>query len=304
MSGREEVAGLLKDLADKTIDIAAAANKAREIQTKYGADLDKNEKDLQARLAEAARPQTPAQQNAEARKTEAEAKKAEVASNAAKLDAAKEHLTPAEQKPVRAEIAKKWTDQAKSIEVLLYFKHGLGERILDGEFDIQFEGPTLEFASVVTSLGAAKASISKWPAGDYGVVITGKRTRLPNLVAAEVTVPKIGNHEGFTVALNKYIELKGLELSGNGKMKVEANSQRVVLNIAALETATSVTQEIDYSREQGVELQAEIGFGAKLKDVDLGSVKVGGTSIDVGTNSTQYIITLPFTYLTGGLEIS
>jgi hypothetical protein len=33
-------------------------------------------------------------------------------------------------------------------------------------------------------------------------------------------------------------------------------------------------------------------------------VKTGGTSIDVGTNSNKYIIKLPFTYLTGDLEIS
>ena len=46
MSGRQEVADLLKKLSDNTIAIAEAANRAREIQAKYGTDLDKNEKDL------------------------------------------------------------------------------------------------------------------------------------------------------------------------------------------------------------------------------------------------------------------
>lgn len=46
MSGRQEVADLLKKLSDNSIAIAEAANKAREIQAKYGADLDKHEKDL------------------------------------------------------------------------------------------------------------------------------------------------------------------------------------------------------------------------------------------------------------------
>lgn len=41
MSGRAEVADLLKHLSDKTIDIAEAANRAREIQAKYGEDLSK-----------------------------------------------------------------------------------------------------------------------------------------------------------------------------------------------------------------------------------------------------------------------
>lgn len=43
MSGRQEVADLLKNNA---VGIAEAANRAREIQAKYGVDLDKNEKDL------------------------------------------------------------------------------------------------------------------------------------------------------------------------------------------------------------------------------------------------------------------
>ena len=44
-------------------------------------------------------------------------------------------------------------------------------------------------------------------------------------------------------------------------------------------------------------------WGAKLQKFELGT-KVGGTSIDVGTTSNKYIITLLFTYLTGGLEIA
>jgi len=47
MSGRAEVADLLKKLSDNTIAIAEAANRAREIQAKYGTDLDKNQKDLE-----------------------------------------------------------------------------------------------------------------------------------------------------------------------------------------------------------------------------------------------------------------
>lgn len=46
MSGRQEVADLLKKLSDNSIAIAEAANRAREIQAKYGTDLDKHEKDL------------------------------------------------------------------------------------------------------------------------------------------------------------------------------------------------------------------------------------------------------------------
>ncbi|KAA6449232.1 hypothetical protein DX932_30310 [Bacillus cereus] len=44
MSGRQDVAEFLKRLSDNTIGIAEAANKARELQSKYGTELDKNEK--------------------------------------------------------------------------------------------------------------------------------------------------------------------------------------------------------------------------------------------------------------------
>lgn len=44
MSGRQDVAEFLKRLSDNTIGIAEAANKARELQAKYGTELDKNEK--------------------------------------------------------------------------------------------------------------------------------------------------------------------------------------------------------------------------------------------------------------------
>ena len=46
MSGRAEVADLLKKLSDNSIAIAEAANEARGIQAKYGTELDKNEKTL------------------------------------------------------------------------------------------------------------------------------------------------------------------------------------------------------------------------------------------------------------------
>ncbi|MHA4151428.1 hypothetical protein [Bacillus cereus] len=44
MSGRQDVAEFLKRLSDNTIEITEVANKARELQAKYGTELDKNEK--------------------------------------------------------------------------------------------------------------------------------------------------------------------------------------------------------------------------------------------------------------------
>lgn len=47
MSGRQEVADLLKKLSDGAISTAEAANRAREIQAKHGEALDKQQKDLE-----------------------------------------------------------------------------------------------------------------------------------------------------------------------------------------------------------------------------------------------------------------
>ncbi len=53
MSGRQEVADLLKKLTEEAVDIAEVANKAREIQAKYGTDLDKQQKDYDLGAAKA-----------------------------------------------------------------------------------------------------------------------------------------------------------------------------------------------------------------------------------------------------------
>lgn len=49
MSGRKEVADLLKGLSDNTVKFDEAKKKAEEIRQKYGAELDKQEKELQSK---------------------------------------------------------------------------------------------------------------------------------------------------------------------------------------------------------------------------------------------------------------
>ncbi|BAY35375.1 hypothetical protein NIES2107_72870 (plasmid) [Nostoc carneum NIES-2107] len=55
MSGQQEVADLLKKLSDNTISIAEAANKAREIQSKYGGELSKGSSNASINSGEAPR---------------------------------------------------------------------------------------------------------------------------------------------------------------------------------------------------------------------------------------------------------
>jgi hypothetical protein len=113
MSGRAEVADLLKKLSDNSVSIAEAATKAREIQTKYGENLDKQQKDYDLGVYKAAADVEGKAVEAQARRAEAEARKAEIEADKAKLDAAKEHMPPPEQKIVRTAIAQKWSGQSK-----------------------------------------------------------------------------------------------------------------------------------------------------------------------------------------------
>lgn len=97
MSGKQEVADLLKKLSDNSIAIAEAANKAREIQAKYGVDLDKQAKDLQLGTTQAGA--EVAKELARQRREEAEKVSPSQAQDAIKLsesEARKGNKTPAE----------------------------------------------------------------------------------------------------------------------------------------------------------------------------------------------------------------
>ncbi|HEV8692967.1 MAG TPA: hypothetical protein VGQ93_02085, partial [Lysobacter sp.] len=76
MSGRTEVADLLKKLSDNSISISEAANKARDIQAKYGAELDKQQKAYDLDLYKAANEAT-AKDSEVRRAAQAQASKAQ-----------------------------------------------------------------------------------------------------------------------------------------------------------------------------------------------------------------------------------
>ncbi|WP_396956920.1 hypothetical protein [Nitrosomonas sp.] len=106
MSGRQEVADLLKKLSDNSIEIAEAATKAQEIQAKYGTDLDKHQKEYDLGIYKAAA-------EVEGKKVEAEAKRA------AQAEAAK---AEADAKVAAANAKKAEADAAKSVsEAATYF---------------------------------------------------------------------------------------------------------------------------------------------------------------------------------------
>lgn len=113
MSGRAEVADLLKKLSDNSVSIAEAANRAREIQAKYGTELDKQQKDYDLGVTqsgaatEGKKIEANAQvEAAKARSAGAQADRAEADAKKATVDAANQQAEAAKNvpKPYRAPI--------------------------------------------------------------------------------------------------------------------------------------------------------------------------------------------------------
>lgn len=106
MSGRQEVADLLKKLTEEAVDIAEVANKAREIQAKYGTDLDKQQKDYDLGVYKTTADVAGKTVNAEVRHSEAQAAKAEAEAKKANVEAGVQQAEAAKYfpKPMRESI--------------------------------------------------------------------------------------------------------------------------------------------------------------------------------------------------------
>jgi hypothetical protein len=88
MSGRAEVADLLKKLSDNTIGFQEAANKAKEIINKHGESLDKQQKDFDLGVVNAAAGVESKLIDAENRRADAQAAKAEADAKKSTVEAA------------------------------------------------------------------------------------------------------------------------------------------------------------------------------------------------------------------------
>ena len=144
MSGRQEVADLLKKLSDNSISIAEAANRAREIQAKYGTNLQATtppQSSTTPTTSAANQPSTPPTATPE------EKERAQIENDERKLDAADKHLPPEQKAEVRNDIVEKWTQPAGAVaqlslddndaHVRSFFppKNGSGESYLVGRIE-------------------------------------------------------------------------------------------------------------------------------------------------------------------------
>jgi len=157
MSGRTEVADLLKKLSDNSIKIAEAANRAREIQARYGADLDKQEKGLALGATQA--DAEVAKEAIRQRAAQAEMVSPSQAQDAIKLsesETSKGNKTPQEHKEYSKQVQQnvQGAKPARKSKVDLKFNvdlKGYGNNLLIGRFgiDVKQRGAAVGFLMAV-----------------------------------------------------------------------------------------------------------------------------------------------------------
>lgn len=185
MSGKQEVADLLKKLSDNSIAIPEAANKAREIQAKYGVDLDKQAKDLQLGTTQAGA--EVAKELVRQRREEADKVSPSQAQDAIKLsesETRKGNKTPAEHKDYSKQVqqnvqgAKPARKSKTSIKLNVDLK-GYGNNLIIGRFgvDVKQRGTAVGFllATDYSRRGQLEVGVSnEYDDPRYSVEINGE----------------------------------------------------------------------------------------------------------------------------------
>lgn len=292
MSGRQEVADLLKKLSDNSIAIAQAANRAREIQAKYGTELDKHEKDLalgqtqaNAEVARAAIQQ---------RRDEAQQVKPNEAQDAIKLSESekrKGNKTPEEhqayskqvQENVKGAQPKKKAKPNITLQINL---EGYGPRRLVGRFGttVKQRGNDVGFlmATDYSDLGFLKVGVlNDYDDNRYDVVVEGE-------VLGGVGINAMLKGGGTVV-----IPRADFDLFDYFYLK-----------------AIAKTESFDYETTKSDEITKEVAskLGASLeaayKSIITMKVEGGGEWKDGQSHTTQTTVKVKVVYYTGGFLIA
>jgi hypothetical protein len=255
MSGRTEVVDLLKKLSDNSISIAEAANKARDIQAKYGTELDKQQKDydkaagelaFKAKEAEAARePPAPGTKQA------AEVRKAEVEAAVQQAEAAK-HLPEAMRPQVLAAAAQSLAGNPVKAKVVTFKAQAFDKKQpLEGEFsltvrDMGAQRDVVAENKIAATFGKSvsfteadpvvKAAVKRL--GPATVKILGKTITFPQ---AEVNA---GNDTHAVGPSHKVIDVALIQGSSQIAFKADSHNSAVTKLMAQWGTPLGVAEEV------------------------------------------------------------
>jgi hypothetical protein len=304
MSGRAEVADLLKRLSDNTIGIAEAAAKARQIQAQQAAVQQAAPPTPTPTPTPTSTPTTLSQPAKDAHDDIQVIRNTPELSKEEKQEKVKDRIEQLTKPPAKQQPSTTPAPKPRPIEIMFHCSHEKSGQPLEGTFEVWISGgATEENASFSTSGGVGKCEVPL-KAGVYTIILNGKRTQFPMAVPNKLSIPEFHQHPAFDIRLSGHVSPQEIPLSGNSQLTVSPTASRLIVRVVAREDSTTEAIWLDYAHEQGVDMQGEFAVGAALKGVELGSVKFGGTSVDHGTNSTKYTFNVAYTFLTGGLTIT
>lgn len=286
MSGRAEVAGLLKELSENTIKIADAANKAKEIQNKYGAELDKNATEVDKAAIEAASQvaqkeiESQAQvRAAEAREKNAQASHEETKTAQAQLEAAKD-MPPSYRPPVYQAAAQQLSGNASKKKTVIFRALGFDGQRIDTDFELTvrdvvagknvieqtvggYGDKTVDFATAAVSINAGVVRKGTVPVKIFDTIVQVTPVDVVNdqthAVAAAHRIIDVTLRQGSTKvdfrasssdqAVNEFLSKVGGEL---GIDKVVAAKL-----IASYEAKTGITHANNQEKAYSVNVPSE-----------------------------------------------
>lgn len=275
MSGRGEVADLLKKLADKTIDAAEAATKAQAIQTKYGEALDKNDADVQTKAIEevskVAQKQVEANapiKNAQARAAEAAAAQQETKATKDAIELAKD-VPPKYRAPIYEAGAQQASGNATKSKALVFKAFGY-----DGQ---QLLSP---FTLVVREVGTHRSVVNEEVGGyfDKQVEFSSATPGINVGASRKGTAPIQVFGQVFQTTPINVVNSDGTFQVGakHRTIDVELRQGSVLVKFKAVSTAQAVDELVKRSSgESGGNIGIGAEYGAKL-DVGVATKLIQG----------------------------
>jgi hypothetical protein len=301
MSGRQEVADLLKKLSDNSIQGAEAANKAKELQNKYGTDLAGIERDREANaykfLSDALKASN------DRKDTLIPPNQAHDQIKVSENEARKGTLTKEEHKEnVQKSIDKMHGSEGRSpVTVTVNFKHQISGP-LDGEFGIEFIGSVGDAFFTKTAGGVGAGTVKLKTGEQYTIQIKGKRTNLPISLDTIASIPSISDNPAFELDVSKHITNRDVPIETNLVATIPKGKKRINLTVVADEIAKDVRISVKVTGSGTLKANLETELGLKFAEIALGNIKTGVASeISIGS---EVGVELPIEYkqLTGNVR--
>jgi hypothetical protein len=258
MSISKEVEDLLEKLADKSVNISEAANKAKEIQQQRGTAASPGT----TYIRQTPKTTSPAEAQQEIKVSENQEKKGTI--------------TPAEHKDnVKTSIGKmNGASPGSEVTVTIDFKHSISGP-LDGEFGVEFIGPIggAFFTNTTGGVGAGKVTIQT--GAQHTIQIKGKRTRLPISLDTIAHIPAVAGNPAFNLDVSNHITKREVPIEANIVATITKGRKDIHITIVAEEVAKDIkiTAKVTASGTLKANLEAELGL--KLEGIDLGHVSAG-----------------------------